>query len=180
MSSPNIVRDIHSLIQHTFLPTVPHRWRAQLLFGMQAYGLHTFQSLASNARGAVANRRTALRKCERLFANEPLTEQLGTVFDTLGLIKPSSFVNVDHSDVDGLTALVGTAQTRKGRAVPCFVETTYAHHIPADGSRSSTPRWQRLRAAMVARRRTQSFAGHTIDALQAFADRLGFWPKLVF
>ena len=26
----------------------------------------------------------------------------------------------------------------------------------------------------------QSFTGHTIDALQTLADRLGFWPKLVF
>ena len=33
---------------------------------------------------------------------------------------------------------------------------------------------------MVLARKTQSFTGHTIDALQDFADRLGFWPKLVF
>ena len=180
MSSTNIVRDITVLIQTKFLPAVPYRWRVQLLFGMQAYGLHTFQSLASNARSAVANPPTALRKCERLLKNEQLADQLGIVFDSLGLVKQSSFVAVDHSDVDGLTALVGAVQTRKGRAVPCFVETTYAHHIPADGSRLSTPRWQRLRAAMVAARRTQSFTGHTIDTLQDFADRLGFWPKLVF
>jgi IS4 transposase len=33
---------------------------------------------------------------------------------------------------------------------------------------------------MLATRRAQSFTGHTIDALQNFHDRLGFWPKLVF
>jgi IS4 transposase len=33
---------------------------------------------------------------------------------------------------------------------------------------------------MLAARKTQSFTGHAIDALQNFADRLGFWPKLVF
>jgi hypothetical protein len=33
---------------------------------------------------------------------------------------------------------------------------------------------------MVLARKTQSFTGHTIDALQDFHDRLGFWPRLVF
>jgi IS4 transposase len=33
---------------------------------------------------------------------------------------------------------------------------------------------------MLFARQQQSFTGHTIDALQDFADRLGFWPKLVF
>lgn len=181
MSPPSIVRDIRALIQTYYLPAVPYRWRAQLRFGMQAYGLHTFQSLASNARSTVAKRQTALRKCERLLTNELLSRQLGVVFDALGFTKSSSYVNIDHSDVDGLTALVGAVQTRKGRALPCFVETTYAHHIPSDGSKTSTPRWRRLRAAMEAARKTQSFTGHTIDSLQDFHDRLGFWPKgLVF
>lgn len=101
-------------------------------------------------------------------------------FDQLKLVHPNSYVNVDHSDMNGLTALVGAAQTRKGRAIPCFVETTYALRIPGTGSRRSTPRWQQLRSAMTSVRRAQSFTGHTIDALQDFADRLGFWPKLVF
>jgi len=48
---------------------------------MQAYGLHTFQSLASNTRSTVANRHTALRKCEQLLKNEALIEQRGTVFE---------------------------------------------------------------------------------------------------
>jgi hypothetical protein len=33
---------------------------------------------------------------------------------------------------------------------------------------------------MVVARKTQSFTGHTIDTLQNFHDRLGFWPRLVF
>ena len=80
----------------------------------------------------------------------------------------------------GLLALVGAVQTRKGRALPCMVETTYASTIPATNSRKSTPRLQKLRAAMVTSRRVQSFTGHVIDSLQDFHDRLGFWPKLVF
>jgi hypothetical protein len=125
----------------------------------------------------VSNPNTASTKCDRLLRNLKLAEHLGSIFDTLDLVRPGDFVNVDHSDMNGLTALVGAKQTRNGRAIPCFMETTYAHHIPNDSDKS---RWQKLRAAMLAARKIQSFTGHTIDALQAFHDRLGYWPKLVF
>lgn len=59
-----------------------------------------------------------------------------------------------------------------------MVETTYALHIPAH--EDAAPHWQRLRAAMQAARRLQSFTEHTVTSLQALADRLGFWPRLVF
>jgi hypothetical protein len=177
MPSNNIVRDIRVLVQNKLAPSVPLRWARQFLFGLQAYGLKPFQSANSNARAVVSNPNTASTKCDRLLRNLKLAEHLGSVFDTLGLVRPGSFVNIDHSDMHGLTALVGALQTRNGRAIPCFVETTYAQHIPAH---SDKPRWQKLRAAMVLARKTQSFTGHTIDALQSFADRLGFWPKLVF
>lgn len=180
MPSPNIVRDIRALIQNKLTPNVTPYWREQLAFGLQAYGLHSFQSAAGNARMVVANPWTAARKTERLFQNKGLADQLGTVFDSLNLVRPGSYVNVDHSDMNGLTALVGAIQTRHGRAIPCFVEATYAHHIPANGSRHSTPRTNQLRRARDEERQWRSFTGHTIDALQDFADRLGFWPKLVF
>lgn len=180
MPSQNIVRDIRVLIQSKLLPSMSGRWSKQLSFGMQAYGLHTFQSVAGNARMTVANAHTAVRKSERLFQNTGLAAQLGAVFDSLNLVRPSTLVNVDHSDVNQLTALVGAIQTRNGRAIPCFVETTYAPRIPGLGSQRSTPRTNKLRQAMTLARKAQSFTGHTIDALQGFADRLGFWPKLVF
>jgi len=177
MPSNNIVRDIRVLIQNKLVPSVPSRWVHQFCFGLQAYGLKPFQSANGNARTVVGNPNTASTKCDRLLKNLKLADHLGTVFDTLGLVHPGDYVNVDHSDMNGLTALVGARQTRNGRAIPCFIETTYAHHIPND---SDKPRWQRLRAAMLAARKAQSFTGHTIDALQAFHDRLGYWPKLVF
>jgi hypothetical protein len=180
MPSPDIVQNIRTQIQQHILPATPARWRRQLDFGLQAYGLKAFRSLTGNARMTNKNPHTGIRKGERLLTNEKLAKQLGTIFDSLGCVKPSSYVNVDHSDVDGLTALVGAVQTRNGRAIPCFVETTYAHHIPASGSVRSTPRWQTLRAARAVERQRQSFTGHTIAALQALHDRLGFWPKLVF
>lgn len=177
MPSKNIVRGIRTLIQNNLLPSVPTKWWPQLAFGLEAFSLRPFQSAGSNARTVVANANTAASKTLRLLGNEKLAAQLGTVFDQLKLVHPGNYVNVDHSDLDGLTALVGAIQTRNGRAIPCFVETTYAQQIPAH---SDKKRWQKLRAAMTLARKTQSFTGHTIDSLQDFADRLGFWPKLVF
>ena len=124
------------------------------------------------------NAKTAARKSERLFANLGLANQLGTVFDSLGLVKPGSFVNVDHSDMNGLTALVGAVQTRNGRAIPCLVETTYSDRLPS--TVNAPRRKQALRRARAGVRQWQSFTGHYIDALQGLHDRLGFWPKLVF
>ena len=178
MSSTDIVRDSRTLLQNKIITTVPKKWQPQLRFGLQAYALQTFQSATSNARRVIANPNTASRKSERLLANTRLADQLGTAFDSLRLVKPRSYINVDHSDMHGLTALVGALQTRNGRAIPCMVETTYALHIPAH--EDASPRWKQLRSDMQRVRRTQSFTGHTIDALQSLADRLGFWPKLVF
>lgn len=177
MSSPNIVRDSRILIQNNLLPSVPTKWWPQLAFGLEAFALRSFQSAGSNARTVVDNANTAASKMLRLLKNQKLAARLGTVFDQLGVVRPGSYVNIDHCDFDGLTALVGAVQTRNGRAIPCMVETTYAHCIPAD---SDKPRWQKLRQDMLFCRQTQSFTGHTIDALQDLHDRLGFWPKLVF
>jgi hypothetical protein len=177
MSSPAIVRDCRTLIQYKLLPGVPTKWWPQLAFGLEAFALRPFQSAGSNARSVEANPHTAASKVRRLLGNDKLASYLGTVFDQLALVRPGSYVNVDHSDMHGLTALVGAIQTRKGRAIPAFVETTYAQQIPAH---SDKKRWQKLRATMVLARKTQSFTGHAIDTLQDFHDRLGFWPRLVF
>jgi hypothetical protein len=178
MPSTDIVRDSRTLIQNKLLTSVPKKWQHQLRFGLQAYSLQSFQSATGNARRVVANPNTAARKSERLLANERLATHLGNSFDKLNLVKPTSFVNVDHSDMNGLTALVGAVQTRNGRAIPCFVETTYSDRLSA---RKDAPlRKKALRAARAEERRFRSFTGHTIDALQGFADRLGFWSKLVF
>ena len=177
MPPTDIVRDIRTLIQKQIVPSVSKKWLPQFSFGLQAYALKPFQSVAGNARSVVAHAHTATRKGERLLANIKLAEQFGAIADGLNLVRSSSFVNVDHSDMHGLTALVGAVQTRKGRAIPCMVETTYALQIPAH---SKKPKWQALRSAMRQARKSQSFTGHTIDALQTMADHLGFWPKLVF
>jgi len=178
MPSSDIVRGIRLRIQNKLLPSTNRYWRSQLEFGLQAYGLRAFQSATGNARMVVSNAETAARKSERLFANNGLADQLGTVFDSLQLVRPSSYVNVDHSDMNGLTALVGAVQTRNGRAIPCLVETTYSDRLPSH--EQAPARKQALRRARTKARQWQSFTGHYIDALQGLHDRLGFWPRLVF
>jgi hypothetical protein len=180
MSSTDIVRDCRVLVQNKLLPAVSPRWRKQFSFGMQAFALKPFQSAGSNARSVVANPHTASTKCDRLLGNTKLAAQLGVIFDQLKLVRPRDYLNVDHSDSNGLTSLVAAVQTRNGRAIPAMVETTYAQHVPGVGSRNASPRSSRMRRDMVSARKHQSFTGHTIDALQTLADRLGFWPKLVF
>lgn len=178
MPSPDIVRGICTRIQKQLLPNVPERWKHQFRFGLEAYGLRAFQSATGNARMVGVKPKTAVRKAERLFANTKLTDALGAVFDALDLVRPGSFMNVDHSDMNGLMALVGALQTRKGRAVPVMVEATYSDRLSARDD--APPRRKLLRKARTEARRFQSFTGHVIDSLQGFHDRLGFWPKLVF
>jgi len=178
MSSTDIVRDSRTLIQNKLMQATPKKWQPQLRFGLQAYALQTFQSATGNARRVVANPNTAARKSERLLANDKLADQFGGIFDKLQLVKSTSYVNVDHSDMNGLTALVGAVQTKLGRAIPCFVETTFSDRLSA--RKDAPPRKRALRAARTEERKYRSFTGHTIDALQDMADRLGFWPRLVF
>ena len=178
MPSKNIVLGIRIRIQSQLLPSVPRRWQQQFSFGLQAYGLRPFQSASGNARMVGVKTPTAIRKKERLFRNQALANQLESVFDALKLVRPTSYVNVDHSDMNGLTALVGTLQTKNGRAIPCFMETTYSDRLPSH--KTAPPRKQMLRAARAEERKFRSFTGHTIDSLQDFHDRLGFWPRLVF
>jgi len=178
MSSVQIVRDVRTLIQNKLVPAIPARWQEQFRFGLQAYALSEFHSAASNARAVVSNPHTAVSKSERLLANQQLAAHVGTVFDRLGLVRESSYVNFDHSDMNGLTAFVGAAQTRNGRALPCCVAVTYSEHLCAHSD--APPREKRLRWNQRAARQQQCFTGHVIDSLQDFHDRLGFWPKLVF
>ena len=180
MSPTDIVACVSQLTQSKLMPGVSKKWTAQFKFGLQAYGLRSFQSATGNARQVVANANTAARKSERLLANTRLANQFGVIFDNLALVRPGSYVNCDHSDMNRLTAFVGAVQTRKGRAIPCLVETTYSDRLPGHGSGRSTPRTDMLRRARTVARKSQSFTGHYIDALQDFADRLGFWPRLVF
>jgi hypothetical protein len=178
MSSFGIVRDLRSLVSKQLLPQVPKRWTQQVDFGIKAYSLRSFTSAGSNARKVVENVHTASTKADRLLANLKLANHLGTVFDVLGLVRPDSFVNIDHSDMNGLMALVGAIQTRRGRAIPCLVETTYSDRLPSHAD--APPRKQALRKSRAAERAQLGLTKHTLCSLKDFAKRLGFWPRFVF
>jgi Transposase DDE domain len=178
MLSQNTVRDIRVLIKSSLMPSVPRRWVHQFGFGIKAFSLRSFSSANGNARTVVANPSTAGTKTDRLLGNLKLAKHLGVVFDALHLVHPGSFVNVDHSDMNGLMALVGAVQTRKGRAIPCLVETTYSDRLPAH--EQASPRKQVLRTARAKERQRFNLTAHTLCSLKKLRKRLGFWPKLVF
>lgn len=178
MSPLGIVRDIRTIVQKQLLTQVPKRWRRQVDFGVKAYSLRSFASAGCNARKVVGNIHTASTKADRLLANLKLADHLGAIFDVLGLVRPDSFVNIDHSDMNGLMALVGAVQTRRGRAIPCLVETTYSDRLPSHAD--APPRKKALRKRRAAERAQLGLTEHTIRSLKAFAKRLGFWPRFVF
>jgi len=178
MSPTSIIPNINALTQTKLLPNVKKKWQQQLMFGLKAFALRPFQSTSGNARQIISNPNTASRKSERLLANNCLANQFGVLFDALCHIKPSHFINCDHSDLFGLTAFVGAVQTTKGRAVPCLIETTYSDRLPS--MPTAPKRRQKLREARAKERAALSFTEHYIDALQGLAERLSFWPKLVF
>lgn len=114
----------------------------------------------------------------RLLHNTGLPEALGKMAVSLGFIKPTSFVNVDHSDVNGLVALVCAVQTKLGRALPVFVRTAYSGKLSA---RDDAPkRTKAMRKSYNKQKRKVKLTAQTICDLQAFHDLLGFWPRLVF
>jgi hypothetical protein len=149
-------------------------------FGFTAFTLTKFQSAASNARMVVANRSTAGRKTERLLGNSAIGDELNQELAKQVNLTTSSVINVDHTDINFLTALVGAVQTNNGRAVPVFVETTYANGIPSDGSLRSTNRTNQLRKDRAIERTNFSFMDHVISSLSKFVSSLGFTPKFAF
>jgi len=173
-----IIPNINELTQTKLLPNVKKKWRTQLSFGLKAFALRPFQSTSSNARQVISNSNTASRKVERLLANIRLANQFGNLFDALCSVKPSHFINCDHSDFAGLTTFVCAVQTKRGRAVPCLIETTYSDRLPS--MPTAPKRRQKLRRARAKEREIVGFTEHYINALQGLAERLGFWPKLVF
>jgi hypothetical protein len=121
-------------------------------------------------------RGTAESKMARLLANTKLPSAVARVIAELNLVTENSFVNVDHSDFSGLVALVFAVQTRIGRALPIFLETSYSGKLSA---RDDAPRRvKKLRTAY--ERLTTNETKRTIASLKTLRRTLGFWPKLVF
>ena len=175
MSSKFIIPAYAQTIQQQVLPELPEYWHHQVRFGIQALTIKPFVSLASNARQTIANPDTAGTNMDRLVANEELAGELRRTVVGLGIITPHSILACDHSDMNGLLAFMGAVQTRKGRGIPCVLETLYSQFLPAD---AGPKRKQKLRQA-------RAEAGihlydQALSCLEQLALDLGFWPRLVF
>jgi hypothetical protein len=168
MSSDSILRASSSFVNTKILPLVPRVWFRQVTFGIAALSLQALVSCNANARMTGEARGTAESKMARLLGNPGLPDALSHIVAELGLVRPSSYVNVDHSDFSGLVALVFAVQTRIGRALPIFQQTSYsgklsarsrcpeAHQTTADSVRST--RRQRIGSYHYLTESTQIYA----------------------
>jgi hypothetical protein len=155
---------------------VPRVWSKQVAFGVTALSLKPLISCNANARTTGVARGTAESKMSRLLGNTKLPKAMADVVAGLQLVTEHSFVNVDHSDFNGLVALVFAVQTRIGRALPIFLETGYSGKL---SSRDDAPkRTKKLRAAYKALVGNET--KRTIASLKVLRATFGFWPKLVF
>jgi Transposase DDE domain len=176
MSSVSILRASKNIVKNQVLPKVPKVWSKQVAFGMTALALKPLVSCNANARMTGVARGTAESKMSRLLANTKLPKTMARIVASLGLVTEYSYIDVDHSDFNGLVALVFAVQTRIGRALPIFLETSYSGKL---SSRDDAPkRTRKLRVAY--KTLIGNETGRTIASLKTLKATLGFWPKLVF
>lgn len=176
MSSHVTIPSYARIIQRQLIPVLPEYWGHQFKFGVQALTLKPFVSLASNARQTIAHPDTASTNMDRLVANTGLAHELGRMVAGLGIINPRSIFACDHSDMNGLMTFMAAIQTRKGRAIPCLVETLHSSRLPAG---SDAPK--RKRAMRAARKEAGiRMYDQALRALEELTEALGFWPRLVF
>lgn len=176
MSSSSILRASKNIVKNRVLPKVPKVWSKQVVFGITALALKPLVSCNANARLTGHARGTAESKMSRLLANTKLPEAMAGIVASLGLVTEYSYMNVDHSDFNGLVALAFAVQTRIGRALPIFLETSYSGKLSARDDASK--RTQKLRAAYKALIGNET--KRTIASLKTLRATLGCWPKLVF
>jgi hypothetical protein len=175
-STQSILRASTKIVKEQVLSRILKVWQRQVAFGTNALSLHPLTSCNANARMTGVARGTAESKMARLLGNAKLPETFASVVAELGLVTEKSFVNVDHSDFSGLVALVFAVQTRIGRALPIFLETTYSGKLSARDDASQ--RTKQLRTQYEALQGNETT--RTISSLKLLKKTLGFWPKLVF
>jgi len=175
-STVSILRASTNVVKQHILPAVPRVWLRQVTFGISTLSLQPLVSCNANARMTGLSRGTAENKMARLLDNAKLPAKLASIVADFGLVTEHSYVNVDHSDFNGLVALVFALQTRIGRALPIFLETSYSGKLSA--GEDAPKRTKKLRVAY--KGLTDNETKRTVASLKALRKTLGFWPKLVF
>ncbi len=174
----SILRATHKIVKTQVTPHIPQVWARLIPFGIAALSLRPLTSCNANARTTGVSRGAAEVKMARLLGNAKLPGTMANIVTHLGLVSERSYVNVDHSDFNGLVALVFAVQTRIGRALPIFQETAYSGKLSA--RKDAPKRTQTLRAHYEARNKESDETKRTIASLKKLRKVLGFWPKLVF
>jgi hypothetical protein len=144
-------------VYRNLLPRVRKKHWPQFEFGIKSLSLTPFRSLNENARGTVANRNTAESKMYRLTSNQGMIDDFHKIIPHLGLINPSTRVNVDFSTFGEFEVLAFGAQTGKGRAIPF---------------------WANCITYPITKATSQNI--FIFEELKSIKEALGFWPKLVF
>lgn len=126
-------------------------------FGLEVLTLQPIQSLRANARLSSFNWHTAKMKMYRLCSNEKIARIFPCLLKHLGIVRENDVVAVDFSDFgSGFQVLMFAKQTKKGRAIPLYFEIL-RYPITRVGQNP-----------------------FIIEAIQHFAELLGFKPILVF
>jgi hypothetical protein len=180
MMPPTIsIESYKSFIQTNCLPKIKRGQEKQFLFGLSSLSIRPFVSLGSNARSTALSRSAAESKMYRLIRNPGLRQQLINLALSLSQPKPSDYVNVDHSEISGLSVLMFAKQTRAGRAMPLYLET-----MPSivQGHNKTSPHYQAAKDRYMQWKQTTGLDqyGYTIHCLELLKSRLGFLPRLVF
>ena len=175
----NSINTYKKLVQKECLPAVARGQRRQFLFGLDTLAARPFVSLNSNARTSLLMRSAAESKMARLLKNSRLREQLIRLHLKLSGVTTKSILNVDHSELNGLSVLMFARQTHAGRAIPVYLET-----MPSlvQGHKRSSPLYQ------TARQRYREWKektgldqyGYTLHCLSLLKQQLGYLPMLVF
>lgn len=152
----SIVRAANQFLQDVS-PAFPRKVHRLLTFGYRALSLQRIQSVNSNARSTIANRKTAESKAYRIGKSKLLRQAFPKLVARLGLVSPGDRIAVDFSDFGIVQVLMFAKQTRSGRALPLWFAV-----LPYGWTKETSQ---------------NSFV---IQAIQQFLDVVGFQVGLVF
>lgn len=179
MLPKNIIGTYRDLVQKICIPSVRCGQRRQFLFGLNTLSARPFVSLNSNARTTCLSRSAAESKMARLLRNPRLQPQIAKLNLKLSGVEPTSLVNVDHSEFNGLSVLMFAMQTYAGRALPVYLETMPSL---AQGHKTNSKEYLRAKARYTdwKQRTGCDQYSYTIRCIGELAKQLGFVPRLVF
>ena len=153
----NVLGYTGKLVSGRLLPLIPKKHHPLFIFGLQAFTVNSFVSLASNARQVVENVHTASSKVFRLTSKQTLLDEVQAAVGQLSLVNKQSIVNVDFSSFCGFETLALAVQTNLGRAIPVWIDCI-RYPIKSAGSQNL----------------------FIIETLKEFGKTLRFYPSLVF